>query len=115
VAGTKKKENRGGKREGAGRKPGTGPGREALSVRQVKEFQAVAEKLAKEFGYPVIEVAGRIAYDEDAPRRDRLAATKLFLDKVTIAATEGGEADRNLGPAIYLPKQRDNIVKILKE
>jgi len=103
----KKKDGRGGAR------PNSGPKKEALSVRQLKQIQKVAEDLAKEFGMPVIEVVGRMAYDIDAPRRDRLAASKLFLDKSTISVTEGGEADKLNGPAVYLPEQYDNVLKMV--
>ena len=103
----KKKDGRGGAR------PNSGPKKEALSVRQLKEIQKVAVALAKEFGMPVIEVVGRMAYDEDAPRRDRLAAAKLFLDKSTIAISEGGEADKQTGPAVYLPEQYGKILSLV--
>ena len=43
---TKRKENRGGRRPGAGRKPG----REPLSVRQVKEMRSKMAAVAKQTG-----------------------------------------------------------------
>lgn len=98
--GAAKTENRGGAREGAGRP------KETLSVRQIREFEEAAKALAKEFGYTLPEGLGRMFYDESAPRRDRLAAAKLFLDKSMVPITEGGDADKNLGPAMYLPEKR---------
>lgn len=100
-----KADRRGGKREGAGRKPG----REALSVRQLREFERVATELAKEYGMSMQEVIGRMVYDEDAPRKDRLTAAKLYWDKSVIHASEGGEADKSIGPAVFLPEQRPHL------
>ena len=92
-----KPDGRGGKREGAGRKP------ETLSVRQVKEFERAAKSMAKEHGKTLQEIVLAIAYDEDAPRRDKLAAAKLYWDKSVIVAKEGGQADKTLEPAVFLP------------
>ena len=101
----KKKDGRGGARPGAGRKPG----RETLSVRQLREFERAAKEKAKQHGKTLQEIVLEIAYDGDAPRKDRLAAAKLFWDKSIIPAHEGGEADKNLGPAVYLPEQRPQL------
>ena len=100
-----KKENRGGKREGAGRKPG----RESLSVRQVKEFERAAEAMAKEHGKTLQEVVLGIVYDEETPRRDVLAAAKLYWDKSVIVAKEGGQADQVTGPAVFLPAKHPRL------
>ena len=105
----KKLENRGGKREGAGRPPG----KVTLSQSQLQEFQHAARKFAKEHGKTLEEVVLAIAYDKDAPRRDQLAAAKLFWDKAIIHATEGGEVDKALGPAFYLPEKRP-VLKAVK-
>jgi len=104
----RKADNRGGKREGAGRKPG----RETLSVRQLREFEQAAKKMAAEYGKSLQDIVLGIAYDPDAPRKDVLAAAKLFWDKSVIAASEGGEADKNAGPAVYLPGQRPHLEAI---
>jgi len=102
---TKKKDNRGGKREGAGRKPG----REALSVRQLREFERAAESMAKEHGKTLQEVVLGIAYDESSSNKDQLAAAKLYWDKSIIVASEGGEADKAAGPAVFLPEQHPRL------
>ena len=104
-----KKENRGGKRAGAGRKPGYSPGREALSVRQAKEFEATARKLAKEFGMTMQEVIGRQVYDAEASRKDIQTAVNLFWKYSVIGASEGGEADQALGPSVFLPEQHPRL------
>ncbi len=41
--------------------------------------------------------------------RKRLAATKLYWDKMLVNVAQGGADDRLLGPAVYLPKQRHLI------
>ena len=105
TANNQKKETRGGKREGAGRKPG----REALSVRQLKEFERVAEALAKEYGMTMQEVIGRMVYDDDATKKDIQTAAKLFWDKSIIGVSEGSEADKNLGPAVFLPEKHPRL------
>ena len=99
-----KTEHRGGKREGAGRKPGH---TEALSVRQSKAFQRVAEELAKEFGLSMEEVIGRQVYT--GSDKDKQTAANLFWKYSIIGAAEGGEADKTSGPAVYLPKQRPKL------
>ncbi len=95
-----KVEHRGGKRAGAGRP------KETLSASQVAEFARAANEMAKKQGKTLQEVVLGFAYDEDEPTKDRLAATKLYWDKSVINVTEGGEADKDNGPAVYLPKQR---------
>jgi len=100
-----KKDNRGGKREGAGRKPG----RETLSVRQSREFEEAAKALAKEYGYTIPEGVGRMFYDPDASDRDKLSAANLFWKYSVIGATEGGEADKIVGPAIFLPEEHPRL------
>lgn len=98
-----KPDGRGGKREGAGRKP------ETVSVRHLLEFERAAKAMAKKHGKSLQDIVLAIAYDEDVPRRDRLAAAKLYWDKSVIVAKEGGEADKNIGPAVFLPKQHPRL------
>ena len=116
MANQSKTENRGGKRAGAGRKRGHLQGRETLSVRQLIEFERAARAKAKEHGMTLQEIVLDIAYDPEAPRRDRMAAAKLYWDKSIILASEGGEGDKVAGPAFYLPEQRPelNVVDIKK-
>jgi len=95
-----KVEHRGGKRAGAGRKP------ETLSQTQVAEFERAAKAMAKEHGKSLQDIVLAFAYDDEIPTKDRLAASKLYWDKSVINVSEGGEADKKAGPAVYLPKQR---------
>ena len=99
-----KTENRGGKRAGAGRKLGYSPGREALSVRQAKEFEATARKLAKEFGKTIQEIIGRQIYDPEASLKDVQTAANLFWKYSVIGASEGGDADVKV-PQVFVPEK----------
>ena len=109
MAKTKQKtENRGGKREGAGRP------KETLSTRQLADFDKAAKAFAKEHNRTLQDVVLAIAYDDDAPRKDRLAAAKLYWDKSVIVAKEGGEADRVVGPAVFLPKKHPRLAPVVE-
>ena len=103
MAQTNRKENRGGKREGAGRPT------EALSVRQAKEFEATAIKLAEEYKKSLSEVVGRIAWNPESSNRDVCMAANLFWKYSVIVGSEGGEADKIVGPAVFLPKQHPRL------
>jgi len=102
----KKQDGRGGARPGAGRPPGK---TETLSVRQVKEMRQTAERLAKKHGRTIFEVLGDWVYDTELNTKDRMPAAKLYLDKMMISVSEGGEADKNAGPAVFLPEMRPNL------
>jgi hypothetical protein len=100
-----KRENRGGARPGAGRKKST------LSQNQLNELLKKSRKYARQYGKTVEEVLLDLVYgesgDPDFGDKGRLAAIKLYMDKVYIDIKENGPADKALGgPAIYLPKKR---------
>ena len=40
---------------------------------------------------------------------------KLYLDKMLISVSEGGEADKEGGPAVYLPAQRPQLETVKNE
>jgi hypothetical protein len=103
TANNQKKDKRGGKREGAGRPS------EALSVRQAKEFEKTAKKLADEFGLPMSEVIGRHVYDPNASLKDIQTAANLFWKYSIIPASEGGEADKAIGPVVFLPEKHPRL------
>ena len=103
---TGRKENRGGAR------PNSGPKRETLSVRQVREILESVKKRAELEGKTVTDIFLDIVYDEDAPRRDRMAAGKLLWEYSIIKLSEGGETDQALGPAVYLPEQKSRLKAI---
>ena len=99
--------NYGGKREGAGRKPG----REALSVRQVKEMRAKMQARAKITGKDEndilidwIQAIDDLGEAVEIGVKDRIACVKLWKEYTSPKITEGGEADQVVGPAVFLPK-----------
>jgi hypothetical protein len=106
ASGPKKVENRGGAREGAGRKP------ETLSAKQVSLMLEHAKDYAKKFGKTVDEVLLDFIYKEESKDADRLAAIKLFKTYTIAKLQEGGETDQQLGPAFFLPEQRPDPAKL---
>ncbi len=103
---TAKKENRGGAR------PNSGPKRQTLSVRQIREMRKAAEKRAKQEGKTLYDILLDFSYDTDLSVKDRQASTKLYLDKMHISVSEGGETDKALGPSIYLPEQKPTLAAV---
>lgn len=110
--GPKKIENRGGKREGAGRKP------ETLSASQVAEMLRIAKKYAVKYKKTMDEILLDIIYDPDVGRRDQLACIKLWKEYTIAKVQEGGETDRSLaeegGPQIGLPERQPDPAKVTK-
>ncbi len=104
--GPKTIENRGGARPGAGRKP------ETLSVRQVRLMLERAEAKAEEHGKTLDDVLLDIAYSAEEKTSDKLAAIKIFKTHTMIKLNEGGDADKELGPAFFLPDQRPDPAKL---
>ncbi len=111
-----KPENRGGKRKGSGRKPGYSPGREPLSVRQVKDMRAKMKARAKITGkdendilidwIQACDVDGQVV---DIGIRERIACMKLWKEYTSPKITEGGEADKAVGPAVFLPEKHPRL------
>jgi hypothetical protein len=105
--GPKKIENRGGAR------PNSGPKPQALSVRQVDAMLKAADDRAKSEKKTLDDILLDFAYDAELSAKDRLASIKLFKDFSAVKITEGGDADQELGPAVYLPEQRP-VLKAVK-
>ena len=103
---TTKKENRGGAR------PNPGPARQTLSVRQIREMRKTAAKRAKKEGKTLYDILLDFSYDADLSVKDRQASIKLYLDKMHISVSEGGEADKVVGPSIYLPGQKPTLAAV---
>ena len=100
------KEGRGGKRPGAGRPKGS---RETLSTRQVGDMLDEAREMAEQEGKTIFRVLLGFIYDTDANLRDRTACIKLALEHTVPKLSEGGEADKALGPAVFLPEQHPRL------
>ena len=100
-----KNPNYGGQRAGAGRP------KEPLSVRQVTEMRAKMKARAKITGKDEndILVDWIQAFEADGTPvdigiRDRIACMKLWKEYTSPKITEGGEADKTVGPAVFLPE-----------
>ena len=118
-----KPDGRGGKRAGAGRKPGRqpgySPGRLPLSVAQVDEMldkmAARAKITGKDENDILIDFIQASKIDKEGKSvdikisvRDRIACIKLWKDSTSKLA-EGGEGDKQLGPAVFLPEKHPRL------
>ena len=97
-----------------GARPNSGPKKETLSVRQVKEMRAKMAAVAKETGKDENDILIEFIQARDIngepikiPLRDRIACIKLWKDYTSPKITEGGEADQKAGLQIYLPEHAD--------
>ncbi len=100
------KENRGGAR------PNSGPKPFSLSTNQVKELLRTVKKAAKKHGQSIDDILVEMVYTEKTTDNNRLAAIKLIKDLSAPRISEGGEADRTLGPSIYLPDQKPTLAAV---
>ena len=98
-----KKDNRGGAR------PNSGPKPFSLSASQVKELLRTVKKFTKEHGKSIDDVLVGMIFDENITDNNRLAAIKLVKDLSAPKISEGGAADRQLGPAAFLPKKHPRL------
>jgi len=103
-----KKDNRGGKREGAGRKP------ETLSVNQVRLMLKKAKDWAKKTGKEVDDILLEIIYESKGDST-KLNAIKLWKEYTIAKLQEGGETDQVLGPQIGLPPTKPDPALSLVE
>lgn len=114
----KKKENRGGKREGSGRKRtflAEKRSPESYSASKLQELNDRIEAKAKTEGQHIDDVALDIIYDDEHPIAARMKAYDTIKKYSSIQASEGGDADKNLGPAVYLPEQDKGVeLKVVK-
>ena len=93
-----------------GARPGSGPKKETLSVRQVKAILKEVEDRAEKEGKTIYGVLLDIIYG--GSERNSMTAAKLIMDYTLIKLHEGGEADQALGPAVYLPEQKSRLKAI---
>ncbi len=98
-----KPDNRGGARAGSGPKPQT------VSASQLKEAREAVAKVAEKHGKGFYEVCAEWVYDKDIKIDRQQAAWKMLADKIHIQASEGGEADKIVGPAVFLPEKHPRL------
>src|SRR3990167_7185517 len=101
-----KTENRGGARAGAGRKP------EALSASQLRSVLREVKRRAKKEKKTITGGLLDMFYSLEEPSNIRISAAKLIWDKTMIQVSEGSEADRALGPSVFLPEHRPVLTAI---
>jgi len=103
ASGNRKPDGRGGRREGAGRKP------ETLSGHQVHDMLMTAQRWAKEQDKTIDDILMFIIYDKKTTDNARLAAIKCFKDYTIPKIHEGGDTDKNVGPAVFLPEKHPRL------
>ena len=111
ATGPHKIENRGGAREGAGRKPKT------VSANQILQLTRTLKKMHKETGLSIYDILGNIIYGKGGllvSNGERLAAIKLVMDS-TIAKTSEKDVNitQRMEPSIYLPEKMADPSKIV--
>ena len=99
----KKQENRGGAR------PNSGPKAVTLSANQVAKMLREVKKRAKREKKTVMGLLLDFAYNSETGVKDRLASIKLITDLTCVKISEGGEADKALGPSVFLPAQHPRL------
>jgi hypothetical protein len=96
----------GGRREGAGRP------KETLSTLQVREMLDKAKEYAAKYKKTIDEILLDFIY-EPGEKREKLQAIKLWKERTSATISEGGDADQNLGPGIYLPGEKPDPAKVV--
>lgn len=74
-----------------------------------------ARKAAKRHGKDVDDVLLEVIYAVQERTADRLSAIKLWKEYTAPKVSEGGEADKVLGPAVFLPSQRPQLSVVQKD
>jgi hypothetical protein len=97
-----------------GVRPGSGPKTKTLSASQVELMLDKAKKKAEETGKDVDDILLDFIYDADGSKKDRIACIKLWKDFSMVRISEGGDADKNLGPGIYLPGEKPDPTKVVE-
>jgi hypothetical protein len=98
-----KVERRGGYRPNAGRKPSKIT---SLSAYQTRRLLKKVKNRARLAGKDHNDVLLDIIHSPQERTIDRLTAIRHLNELLIPKISEGGEADKVLGPAVYLPEQR---------
>ena len=92
-----------------GARPNTGPKPQTLSMSQVAKMLRRARKKAKETGKTIDDILLGFIYAESEGIQHRLAAIKLWKEYTVAKLQEGGETDKALGPAVFLPEHHPRL------
>ena len=98
-----------------GARPNSGPKRDinrTLATYQVAKMLRKAKKLPKLRGRDIDDILLEVIYSKQDSPRDVLAAIKIFKDLTMPKISEGGETDKTLGPAVFLPEQRPTLMAV---
>lgn len=99
----------GGARQGAGRP------KQTVSAEQIERMILKAKKFAEEKGKDLDDLLLEMAYDVgNVSDKDRLACIKVFKEYTIAKMQEGGEADKSIGPGIYLPGEKPDPTKVVE-
>ena len=102
-------ENRGGYRPNAGRKP---VNKVSLGTYQTRRLLKKARKRAGVAGKDHNDVLLDIIHGPNERTADRLVAIKHLNELLIPKISEGGEADRALGPAVFLPEHHPRLTLV---
>lgn len=72
-------------------------------------MRRTARKWAKKYGKTIDEVLIGLIYDADGRAADVLAAIKVWKEYTAPKPSEGGTADKENGPMVYLPAHRPKL------
>lgn len=96
-----------------GKRDGSGPKRRSHSAAKVEELNERISDREKAEGKNIDDIALDILFDNGQRTIDRLKAYSILKEFSTIKAGEGGEADKELGPSVYLPEKRPDPAKVV--
>lgn len=97
-----------------GRRPGSGRPRDTLTVEQVNALLRSAKKYAKKYGKTVDEILLDLIYSDDIAPTVRGSCIRTFKQYTVAPLKEGGLTDKTLGPSIYLPEEKGQVVELKK-
>jgi hypothetical protein len=104
-----KKENRGGAREGSGRKKKT----RIYSDKVKKAYIKAAAKLAKEHGKSIEEVMLSMIYDPKVVDVAKASVLKIYNEALLVKESEQELNVNRSGPGIYLPQTKSDPAKLI--
>lgn len=106
----------GGRREGAGRPPGSGKRGYTLSQEAVERALAESHRFAEKFGKTIEEllcdIAWGVGWAENATVNIRLKAIIQVMDRTAPKIHEGGIADSQGNPPAILPARNPDPGKV---
>lgn len=101
----------GGAREGASQPKKT------ITAAQAEKLIAEAETFKKEKGISphrlLLEYAYGVDSGKDFPPSSRVKALEKYFDLTMAKMSEGGETDKQLAPAVYLPEEKPDPAKVV--